>query len=113
MSRPPLLRILRRGRGLGGILILLDLVSLQLFLRVLFLFVLEFLEGGHGFLRLFHAMEMAVDDSELIPCLLQNIWIGIGFCRPLEMLSGGSVVAHQHFGATQIVVGVTKAWPDY
>src|ERR1700731_3399322 len=107
-----LLRILGIGRWLRRIWILLNLIPFQRLLRALRLFILELLECGHGLLGVFHAVKAAVDNSELIPCLLQNIWIGIGFCRSLEMLSRSSIIAKQHFGAAQIVVRIAKAWPN-
>src|SRR6266566_4681188 len=105
------LRILWRVRRLGRIgILLLGFVSLQRFLRVLCLFVLELLECGHGLLRLFHAVKVTVDDSELIPGLLDDFGIGAGRgSGTLQTLSGGSVIAKQHFGAAKIVVRMKKS----
>src|SRR5260370_22704922 len=108
MSRPPLLRILRRGRGLGCIgILLLGFVSLQRFLRVLRLFVLELLERGHSLLRVFHAMKATVDNPELIPGLLDDFRIGArSGSSSLQEPSSSSVIAKEHFGAAQIVIGM-------
>src|SRR6266852_6469177 len=108
MSRPPLLRILSRGRGLGCIgILLLGFVSLQRLLRVLRVFVLELLERGHGLLRVFHAVKVPVDDSELVPGLLDDFGIGTGRgSGPLEKPSSRSVIAKEHFGAAKVVVGM-------
>src|SRR6267378_2438648 len=104
------LRILWRGRRLARIGILLGFVSLQRFLRVLCLFVLELLECGHGLLRVFRAMKVTVDDAELIPGLLDDFGIGAGRgSGALQTLSGSGVIAKQHFGAPKIVVGMKKS----
>ncbi len=63
VQRLHFLRILWRGRWLGGIRILLDFVSLERFLRILRVLVLELLECCHGLLRFLHVMEPPVDDS--------------------------------------------------
>src|SRR5260370_348436 len=72
MSGPPLLGILWQGR-LGGPWILLNLIPFQSLLRALSFFILELLESGQSFLRVFEAMKAPVNYSELIPSLLDNI----------------------------------------
>src|SRR5713101_9583213 len=98
MTTPPLLRIL------------LGFVSLQRLLRVLRVFVLELLERGHGLLRVFHAMKVAVDDPELIPGLLDDFRIGASRrSGPLQEPSGSHVIAKEHFGAAKIVIGMKES----
>src|SRR6266852_3653039 len=110
MSGPPLLGILWRGRGLGQIGILLGFEPLQYFLRVLRLRILEPLESGHGLLRVFHAMKASVDDSELIPSLLDDFGIGAGSGGgALKMPSGCGIIAKEHFRAAKIVVRVAES----
>src|SRR6266849_6208649 len=50
-------------------------------LSVLGFLVLEFLENSHGLLCLVHAAKVAVDDSELIPSLLDDFRVGARGCR--------------------------------
>src|SRR5216684_1827706 len=103
------LRILRRGWRLRGIGIPLGFVSLQRFLRLVGLFVLELLEGCHGFLRVSETMEPAIHDSELVPGLLDNFGIGAGGRRSaLQTLSSTGVIAEEHFRAAKIVVHVEQ-----
>src|SRR6266446_251757 len=98
------LRILWRRRWLGRIGVLLSFISLQHSLRVLCLFLLELLECGHGLLRVGHAMKVTVDDSELIPSLLDDFRIGTGRgSGKLQTLSGSGVIAKKHFSAAKIV----------
>src|SRR5712691_7655987 len=104
------LRILGIGRWLRRIWILLNLIPFQRLLRALRLFVLELLECSHGFLRFLHAMKAPVDDSELIPSLLDDVEVRTGRGGGvLQMLSCSSVIPKQHFSAAKIVVHVKQA----
>src|SRR6266480_4293778 len=104
------LRILWRRWWLGCIGILMGFVSLQRSLRVLRLRILEPLECAHGLLRVFDAMKVTVDDSELIPSLLDDFGIGAGRGRgTLQELRSGSVVAEEHFRTGPIVIGMKKS----
>src|SRR5713101_1628719 len=104
------LRILGIGRWLRRIWILLNLIPFQRLLRALRLFVLELLECSHGFLRFLHAMKAPVDDSELIPSLLDDVEVRTGRGGGvLQMLSCSSVIPKQHFCAAKIVVHVKQA----
>src|SRR5258708_34483042 len=57
------LRILRRGRWLGRIGILLNFVSFHRLLRTLRLLGLELQDHGYFLFRFSHAMEPPIDDS--------------------------------------------------
>jgi len=51
-------------------------------------------------------MHAAVQDGELIPGLLDDIWIGVGRGCALQCADGLFVMAQLHFGAAKIVRGI-------
>src|SRR6266851_371623 len=104
------LRILGIGRWLRRIWILLNLIPFQRLLRALRLFVFELLKGGQSFLRVSHAMEATINDSELIPGLPDHFGVRTGGRgSSLETLSSGGIIAKQHFRAAEIVVHMEQA----
>src|SRR5215467_8868289 len=99
----------RGGRRLRQVRVLLYFVALQRFLRAFRLLVFQLLKRGHGSLRFLGPAQPPVNDTELIPGLLDDVGIGSGRRRgPLQVLRGGGVVAEQHFGAAQIVIDVKE-----
>ena len=88
------------SRRLCGVGALPGLATLKGLLRVLGLLVLESLKHSDSPLCLVHTAKAAIDDSELIPGLLNHFGIGAR-CRrgALQMLGRGSVIADEHFGA--------------
>ncbi len=72
------------------------------------LFVFQFLESRYGLFCFLHTMHPPVDDSQLVPSLLEGLGIGIRRNRALERPEGSRIISEFHLGATQVVIRLLK-----